>query len=53
MAPQGKGVAEEDMDGMVRIDLKKHNLSKDLTHNKLEWRNIIHLADPNIGLTRL
>ena len=38
---------------VIRIDLKKGNLSKDLTSSRLEWTNIIHVADPNIDGTRL
>ena len=26
----------------------KYNLFEDLAHDKSEWRNIIHVADPNI-----
>ena len=33
---------------VIRIDLKKCNLSKDLAQDRLEWRNKIHVADPNI-----
>lgn len=33
---------------VVRIDLKKSNLPEDLALDRLEWRNNIHVADPNI-----
>ena len=33
---------------VVKIDLKKCNLSKDLAQASSEWRNKIHVADPNI-----
>ena len=33
---------------VVRIDLMKCKLSKDLAKDRLEWKNIIHVADPNI-----
>lgn len=33
---------------VVKIDLKKCNLSKDLAQDRLEWKNITHVADPNI-----
>ena len=37
---------------VVGIDIKKCNLSKDLVKDGLEWRNIIHVVDPNIVGTR-
>ena len=33
---------------VVRIDLKKCNLSKDLAKDRVEWQNRIHVVDPNI-----
>ena len=38
---------------VVRLDLKKCNLSEDLAPDRSEWRNIIHVEDPNIDGTRL
>lgn len=31
--------------GFNKIDLKKYNLSKDLTQNGLKWRNKVHISD--------
>ena len=31
---------------VVKLDLKKCNLCKDLARDRLEWRNRIHVADP-------
>ena len=31
---------------VVKIDLKKCNLSEDLAQNRSEWRNRIHIANP-------
>ena len=31
---------------VLRIDLKKCNLSKGLAQDRSEWRNRIHVADP-------
>lgn len=33
---------------MVRMDLKKCNISKDLAQDKPKWKNKIHVANPNI-----
>ena len=33
---------------MVKIDLKKCNLSKDLVEDRSEWRNKINVVDPHI-----
>ena len=38
---------------VVKIDMKKCNLSKDLIQDRLEGRNRIHVADPIIVGTRL
>ena len=38
---------------VVKMDLKKCNLSKNLAQDGLKWRNIILIADPNIVGTRL
>ena len=38
---------------VVKIDLKKYNLLEDLAHDRLEWRNRVHVADPNLARTRL
>ena len=37
---------------VVTIDLKKCNLSRELAPDRLEWRNRIHIANPNIVGTR-
>ena len=31
---------------LVKMDMKKCNLSEDLSQDRLEWRNEIHVADP-------
>ena len=31
---------------VVKIHLKKYNLSKDLAQDRSGWRNRIHVADP-------
>lgn len=31
---------------VVRLDLRKYNLSKDLAQDRLGWRNKIHIASP-------
>ena len=36
-----------------KIDMKKCNFSKDLAQDRSDWRNRIHVADPNIVGTRL
>lgn len=39
------------MDGIMEVlwlDLKKCNLYEDLAQDRLEWRNKIHGANPNI-----
>ena len=38
---------------VVRMDLKKWKLYEGLAQDRLEWRNRIHVADPNIVGTRL
>ena len=38
---------------VVRLDIKKCNLSKDWAQDRLEWRNMIHVANPNIVGIRL
>ena len=38
---------------VVKIELKKCNLSKNLGRDRSEWRNKIHAADHNIAGTRL
>ena len=35
---------------IVKIDMKKCNLSEDLAKERSEWRNIIHVAKPNLDL---
>ena len=38
---------------VVKINIKKCNLSENLAQDSLEWRNEIYIADPNIVGTRL
>ena len=38
---------------IIQINLKKCNLSEDLTQYRSEWRNRNHVAKPNIVGTRL
>ena len=38
---------------VVKIDMKKYNLSEDLGQDRSEWRNRICAADPNIVGTML
>ena len=38
---------------VVKIDMKKYNLSKYLAQNRLKWKNRIHVADLNRVETRL
>lgn len=52
MPKQGKG-AEEDMLEVVRIDLEKYNMPKDLAQDRSKWRNRYHVADPNTVGRRL
>ena len=51
--PRGRGRPKRMWIKVVKIDMKKYNLSENLAQDKLEWRNIIHVADPNIVGTRL
>ena len=39
--------------GVVKIDMKKCNLSEDFAQDRSKWRNRIRLANPNIVGTRL
>ena len=51
--PRGRGRLKRMWMEVVKIDMKKYNLSKDLAHDGSEWRNRIHAADSNIVGTRL
>ena len=51
--PRGRGRPKRMCMKLVKIDLKKCNLSKDLAQDRLEWRNRIRVADPIIVETRL
>ena len=51
--PKGRGSPKRMWMEVVKIDLKKFNLSKDFTQDRSEWRNRIQVADPNIVGTRL
>ena len=47
-----KGYAKDDVE-VVKIDMKKCNLSEDQAQDRLEWRNRIRVANPNIVGKRL
>ena len=51
--PRGRGKLKRKWMEVVKIDLKKCNLSEDLAQDRSKWRNIIHIANPNIVRTRL
>ena len=53
MTYQGKGRLKRTWMKVVRLHMKKYNLSEDLAQDKPALRNIIHVADPNIVGTRL
>lgn len=38
---------------VLRRNLTKYNIFQDLAHNKYEWRDKIHVANPNIVEARL
>ena len=50
---RGRGRVNRMWMRVVKIDLKKCNLSEDLAQDRSEWRNRIHIANPNIVGTRL
>ena len=37
---------------VVKLDMKRRNLSEDLAQDRSKWKNIIHVDDPNIVETR-
>ena len=47
--PRGRGGPKRTWVDVVKIDLKG-NSSEELAHDRLEWRNIIHVADHNIEI---
>ena len=51
--PRRRGRLKRTSMEVLRIDLRKCNLSEDLAQDRLEWRNKIHVIDPNIVGTRL
>ena len=51
--PRRRGRSKRTCMEVVMIDLKKSNLFEDLAEDRLEWRNIIHVAEPNIVGRRL
>ena len=51
--PRGRGRSKRMWMEVVELDLKKCNLSEDLAQDRPKWRNIIHVANPNIVRTRL
>ena len=51
--PRGRDRPKRMWVEVVKINKKKCRLSKDLAQDRLEWRNKIHIADPNIIGTRL
>ena len=50
---RGRGRPKRTYKKIVKIDLNKCNLSKDLAQDRLEWRNKIRVGDPKIVGTRL
>ena len=50
---RGRGRPKTTWMEVINSDLKKFHLSKDLTQNRTEWRNRIHVADPNMVGIRL
>ena len=46
--PRGRGMLKRTWIEVVKIDLKKCNLSENLVHDRSEWKNRIHVADLNI-----
>ena len=52
-SPSGRAKPKRMWMEIVKIDLKKYNLSEDLARDRSEWRNRIHVADPNIVGIRL
>lgn len=54
MAHQKKGVGRRRCGWkLVKIDLKKYNLSENLAKDILKWINNIHIVNYNIAETRL
>ena len=51
--PRGRGRQKKTWMEVVKIDMKKCNLSKDLAKDRSNERNKIHIAEPNIIRTRL
>ena len=51
--PRGRDRSKKTLMDVVKIDLKNCNLFEDLVYDRSEWRNIIHVADPNIVQARL
>ena len=51
--PRGRSRSKGTWMEVVKIDMKKCNLSEDLAQDRSEWRNKICVADPNIVWTRL
>ena len=51
--PRERGRPKRTWMEVVKIDMKKCNLSEDLAQDRSKWRNIIRVADPNIVGTRL
>jgi hypothetical protein len=50
---RGRGRPKKTWMEVINSDLKKLHLSKDLAQNRTEWRNRIHVADPNMVGIRL
>ena len=51
--PMRRGRLKRTWMKVVRINHEDCNLFEDLAQDKLEWRNIIHVANPNIVGIRL
>ena len=49
---RGRGRPKRTRMEVVKIDLKKCNLSENFAQDRSKWKNIIHVADSNILRTR-
>ena len=52
--PRGRGRLKRTwMEDVIKMNIRKCNLSENLAQDRSEWRNKIRVADPNIVGTRL
>ena len=51
--PRGRGRPKKTWMEVVKIDMKKYNLSEDLARDRSKWRNRIRVANSNIVGTRV